>query len=158
MSSIKLSKKMLFQPSLRHLTTIIQLYKDFNKVKEYYKLKNKLDIERLKLRYNCAKNWLEKYAPEDFKFELQEEIPKEIQLTEKQREALHEIASVLDKKWDENTLYEEFYNIYKRIGITPKELFEAGYKVLLNKTKGPKLAGFILIIGKEKVKKMFKGV
>ncbi len=156
MSSIKIKKDIPFQPSFRHLTTVIQIYNDFNKVKEYYKLKNKADVEKLKVRFNCAKNWLEKYAPEDFKFELQEKV--DVKLTDKQKKALKEIAKILSKKWDEKKLYEEFYNISKKLGIMPKELFEGGYKVLLNKNKGPRLAGFILIIGKEKVRKMFEKV
>jgi len=157
MSCINISKKMPLQAGFRHLTTLIQTYNDFNKIKEYYKLKSKSDIEKLKLRFNCAKNWLEKYAPEDFKFQLQESMPK-LKLTEKQKQALHEIAKILNKKIDEKKLYEDFYNISKNLEITPKELFEAGYKILLNKDKGPKLAGFILIIGREKVKKIFEKV
>ena len=97
------------------------------------------------------------YAPDDFKFKLQKDIPN-IKLTDKQKLALKEIAKILSKKWNEKNLFEEFYKICQRLDIMPKELFQAGYKVLLNKEKGPKLASFILIIGKEKVKKIFEKV
>lgn len=121
----------------------------------HYSQKHKKSIFN---RIEKAKKWIEKYAPEDMKFEIQKTVPKGLNLTDKQKKALHEIAKILDKDWDEKTLYEEFYSICKRIDITPKELFEAGYKVLLNKERGPKLAPFILAIGKEGVVRILKGV
>jgi lysyl-tRNA synthetase class I len=42
--------------------------------------------------------------------------------------------------------------------LSPKELFQAGYKVLLNRERGPKLATLVISIGTEKVSKLFKTI
>lgn len=164
LSNLKIPKKNPVQISLQYASTAIQIGLNEDGALDILKKNGtigKISSEEEKIileRLNEAKRWVERFAPDEYKFKLQEKIPENLKLTEKQREALHEIAKILDKKWDEKKTYEEFYNICKRINIIPKELFEAGYMVLLNKTKGPKLAGFILLIGKEKVKKMFEKV
>ena len=44
------------------------------------------------------------------------------------------------------------------MNINVKDFFETCYNVLINKEKGPKLASFILTIGKNKVIKLFEKV
>jgi lysyl-tRNA synthetase, class I len=155
LSSVKLNKTMPFQPSFRHLTTVVQLNQgDIKKIKEYYKeeLKTKEDEERLKLRVDCVKNWLEKYAPEAMKYEVQEKVSKDINLTKEQKRSLEILKEKLEKNnYIEETLYEEFMNICKESNIDVKDFFKAAYLVILNKERGPKLAGFIMLLGKEKV-------
>jgi lysyl-tRNA synthetase class 1 len=162
LSAINLSKKQPFQPSFRHLTSIIQIYEsDFKKIRDSYKddLKTKEDVERLNSRVVCATNWLNKHAPEEMKFKVLDEVPKGLNLSDNQKKALHMIADKLkEKKYNEKTLFEEFYEICQNLEIKPGELFQAGYKVLLNKDRGPKLASFILILGKDRVIKMFEQV
>ncbi len=108
-------------------------------------------------RINKAKAWLEKYAPDDVKFTVQEEVPKDLRLSVKEKKALHLVAEALkEKEWNEKTLFEEFYNICKKIDVKNTDFFRAAYNVLLNKDKGPKLAPFILALGKEKVIELFE--
>ena len=106
-------------------------------------------------RVEKAKTWLEKYAPEEEKLEIQNDVPKGLKLSEKQKEALHLVAERLKekkKKWNEKTLFEEFYKICKdEVKIPPKEFFKAGYLVLLNKERGPKLANFVLTLGEKAI-------
>ncbi|MBI2130310.1 lysine--tRNA ligase, partial [Candidatus Woesearchaeota archaeon] len=107
-------------------------------------------------RLRMAKIWLQKYAPEEMKFELQHEVPKDMNLTDLQKEALKKIsASLLENDYDDKTLFEEFYRIIKETGVKGPDFFRAAYNVLLNKDRGPKLAPFILAIGKEKAARMF---
>ncbi len=124
--------------------------------------KNKLtgyDKKRLTKRLELAKNWLKKYAPEDVKFTIQEHVPKDLKLAHSEKEALHEIAKLLkENEYDEKSLFNEFYNVSKKLQLKPEDFFKAAYRVLLNREKGPKLAPFILALGKEKVAKMFEGV
>jgi len=108
-------------------------------------------------RINKAKIWLSKYAPEDVKFTVQEEVPKDLKLSSKEKEALHLVVKALkEKKWSEKTLFEEFYNICNKVGIKNTDFFRAAYNVLLNKDRGPKLAPFILALGEEKVIRLFE--
>ncbi len=120
---------------------------------------SKEEHSRIFERLRKAKIWLNKYAPDDIKFEVQKHAPKDIKLAEKEKEALHDIAKLLkEKEYDEKSLFSEFYNISKKLELKPEDFFKAAYKVLLNREKGPKLAPFILALGKEKVAKLFDGV
>lgn len=159
----KIQKKLPYQPSFRHLTNILQINKmNTDKTIGYYEsqLKDQFDRERLRTRAECAKNWLEKYAPEDFKFSLQEKVSPEVRkkLSEKQKQALHKVAEALKKKkWDDKELHEEFYIIIENSGLEIGEFFKAAYNVLINKDKGPKLAAFLIEIG-DTAKKLFESI
>ena len=151
LSVIEMPEKLPLQPSFRHLTTLIQMMDgDVEKVVRHIakEIKSKDDAKRLRLRLGCAKRWIEKYAPEEFKFKVQERVSKSINLTERQRNSVREIAALLkEKSWDEQSLFNEFYKIIDRENMKPPEFFEAFYLVLLNQKKGPKLAPFIIELG-----------
>jgi lysyl-tRNA synthetase class 1 len=157
MSVTELPKKIPFQPFFRHLTNVFQLYQgDLKKIEDYYKenLKTKEDKEKLKARVACVNSWLQKYAPEDMKFTVQSKVSEEAKkaLSKEQKKAIEILKDRLkSKEYDEASLYNDFMGICKEAGTAPQDFFKAAYKVILNKEKGPKLAGFILLIGKEKV-------
>ena len=119
---------------------------------------NDYDRERLAKRLQLAKNWLDKYAPDDVKFTVQEKVPEGLKLSQKEKDALHEVAKVLrEKEWKQQELFNEFYNICQKTEVKNTDFFRAAYNVLLNKDRGPKLAPFILVLGKEKVAGLFEG-
>lgn len=106
-----------------------------------------------------AKVWLEKYAPQDEKFEVQKDLPKDVQkLTSEQKELLSKIAKELDKKWDGEDFQTRIYDIGKELGLKGNETFEAIYLSLLGKDHGPKAAWLILSLDKEFVKKRFSSL
>ena len=162
LSAIEIPKKLPFQPSFRHLTNIYQLHQgDIKKIEEYYKedLKTKEDENKLKLRIECVKNWLEQYAPDAMKFQLQENLNKDIKLSKEQKDSLKILRERLEtKKYTEESLYEDFMNICNEADIKPQEFFKAAYQVLLNKERGPKLAGFIILIGVKKMISLLKEI
>jgi len=118
------------------------------------------DHKRIFERLHKAKVWVDKYAPEEMKFEVQEEVPKGLKLSDAQKKGLKKVAELLMEKDFENDkeLFTEFYGIIKELGIKGPEFFKGAYNVLLNKDRGPKLAPFILAIGKEKVAELFSKV
>lgn len=148
--------------SFSHAAMIAQLFSDEEDiVKSLQKTGHyiKEEHDRILKRMSRAKVWINKYAPEDMKFEVQTKVPEGLELTNKEKETLHTIAENLNKKdYDEHELFEEFYSITKKLEIKPKDLFKPAYNVLLNKDRGPKLASFILAIGKDKVIKLFNQV
>jgi lysyl-tRNA synthetase class 1 len=79
-------------------------------------------------------------------------------LNGKQKESLKELIKVLDKKLDEQGLFNEFYEICEKFEIKNTEFFKGAYLALIGKEKGPRLASFILAIGKDKVKKLLKEI
>jgi lysyl-tRNA synthetase class 1 len=137
---------------------------DMDKVIEYYKkeegISKENDISRLKNRAECAKNWLEKYAPEDFRFSVNEKIPEDIQLDENLKEVFKEILKRIDDERydDEKELHNFFYETCNAKGADMKEFFKTSYMILISKQRGPRLAGFILTIGKHRFKDLIKEI
>lgn len=124
--------------SFRHLITLVQT----GKVKD-------LNSESKK-RAEKVKNWLEKYAGEDMKFEVQEKL--KFLFEGKDKDALIELRNVLkSKEFTEEELFNEFYNICKKLDIKNTDFFRVCYQAIIGKEKGPRLAALILAIGKEKV-------
>jgi lysyl-tRNA synthetase, class I len=149
----KVPKEMPYQPGFRHLTTVLQIHEmDVEKTIAFFsqELKGTFDKKRLKTRATCAKNWLQKYAPEEFKFTVQEKC--QVTLVKKEKELLHQIAKkLLEKEWTDKELHEEMYILCTNHEFPPRDFFKLAYRVLINKEKGPRLASFILEIGREKV-------
>lgn len=148
--------------SFSHAAVIAQIFHDeedavksMEKTGHYSEKDHQIIFERI----HKAKIWLKKYAPDELKFEVQKEVPENINLNSKEKEVLHEVAKLLKHNdYNEKSLFEEFYNISKKFDLNPQDFFKAAYKVLLDKERGPKLAPFILALGKEKVVKLFEAV
>ena len=145
LSQIKLAKKQPKRTGFRHLISLVQIGHTKN-------------LDALgKKRAEKVTNWLENYAGEDMKFEIQEKLS--TKLNKKEKEAMIDLRRALDKKnYSEKELFDKFYEICEKLSIKNTEFFNAAYKVLINKTKGPRLAGLILLIGKEKVIKLLKQI
>lgn len=153
-----IQKTIPYQPSFRHLTTMLQIYDfDVNKVIGYFEkqLKNDHDKKRLRTRAECATNWVKDHAPEEFKFKVQKNC--QVTLSNEEKKVLREFADkLLEKEWTDKELHEEIYVIVKNNDLQPADFFKLAYRVLINKERGPKLASFILEIGKDKVAELFK--
>ncbi|MFA5998154.1 MAG: lysine--tRNA ligase [Candidatus Paceibacterota bacterium] len=101
--------------------------------------------ERLALdeRARYAKFWLATYAPEEFKYELQEEMP-DVELSDTQKKALGALAGYLqggERTGEE--LHLRLHELKTEIPISPKELFQAIYRIFLNRDSGPKAGWFL---------------
>jgi len=152
----KVPKKMPFQPSFRHLTTLVQIYEgDLDAVVKDYNVKGK-DAERVKVRAQCALNWLKMYAPDDMKFSIVKKVGKK--LTTKEKEAINLVLNKVDDKMSDKDLHEEIYTICKSLEYEPKDFFKLFYNVLIEKDKGPKLATFLLIIGRKRLVKILRSI
>ena len=160
----KISKKIPFQPSFRHLTLILQIHElDVKGAVGYYEkqLTDEDDKNRLHQRAECAKRWIEKYAPEEFKFSVQQEVSSKLKKTvhNDMKKVFHDLAKrIEEKQWDDKSLHEEFYVLINKYKLDNKEFFKTAYNILINKDKGPLLANFILTIGKHRVANLFKSI
>lgn len=152
--------QMPFQPSFRHLCNLLQINEgDIEATRSEYvnEIKNERDERRFVERSTRALFWLENYAPEDFKFRVNPQ-PLEIELTGQEKTFLQTFKSALENQWAEfktdKDLHEKMYELIHAAEIEPGAAFNVLYKKLINKEKGPKLAGFILSIGRDKVLKL----
>jgi lysyl-tRNA synthetase class 1 len=116
---------------------------------------SKAELEKVKERLFLAREWAKAHAPEQYRFEVQESVPDSVKekLSDKQRLALRKLAAYLHgKEMDEEQLTQILYKICKEeVGIETKDFFRAAYMILINKEFGPRLARFILAIGRDRV-------
>ena len=97
----------------------------------------------LEERARYAKYWLMTYAPEEFKYELQEEMSN-TELSNVQKKALAELAAYLqagERTGEE--LHLRLHEMKTSVPIAPKELFQAIYRIFLNRDSGPKAGWFL---------------
>lgn len=145
LSKLEISKEKPKRISFRHLITLVQI----GKIGELKGTE--------KARAEKVKNWIEKYAGEDMKFEVQEKI--NMDLTEKQKQFLIALKeSLAVKNFNEDELFNEFYNICGAVGVEGKEFFKIAYNIIINENKGPRLASLILAVGKEKIIKLLEQI
>jgi len=144
LSRLKISKTKPKRVGFRHLITVVQT----GKISGLKGLAKK--------RAKKVFNWLEKYAGEDMKFKIQEKIS--VKLNKKEKQALLELKNILKKKnYSEKELFNKFYDICKKVKIKNTEFFNVAYRVMINKTKGPRLVNLILN-GKAKIIKLLEQI
>ncbi len=107
------------------------------------------DERELKKRMHYAALWVKEYAPENYRYEMKEELPEEaMSLDSKQKEALKEILAFIDGKatLDGQEMHTMLHDLKTRIDIQPGALFEAIYLSILGKKSGPKAGWFLSVI------------
>jgi lysyl-tRNA synthetase class 1 len=102
------------------------------------------DEERaLAERAQYAKFWLSTYAPEEFKYELQQQMPI-VELSPIQKKALAALEAYLKEgNRSGEELHLKLHEFKTEIPIQPKELFQAIYRIFLNRDSGPKAGSFL---------------
>ncbi|NQV08814.1 lysine--tRNA ligase, partial [Candidatus Woesearchaeota archaeon] len=116
---------------------------------------SKEELAYVEDRLDFARKWVNNFAEEQFKFQLKDRV--DVKVPANIKKSLLILAELMKKnKYNEKSLYEEFYNICEKTDVEPKEFFMWSYKVLTGKEQGPRLAPFILTVGKDKVIKLFK--
>ncbi len=154
-----------FLPRFSQIAFLVQMphmdiYEIMEKIKESKLAKE--DKEEIDYRARCAKGWLDKYAPEDYRYELQEEkIPgatKNFSL--EQKKALKLILEYVKSqdKLDGQELHSKFHDIKEKTKINPRDLFSALYISFLNKESGPKAGWFLSVLDKKFLEKRLKEV
>ena len=107
------------------------------------------EIIRHELQY--IDKWLDAWAPDDVRFELQEgDIT--IDLSDTQREYLKGLAERIksapenaDGEWFHKAIYE----FKDSLGLQPKELFTTLYQILIAKPSGPRAGWFLSTLPRE---------
>lgn len=147
-----------YQLPFRHLCNLLQI-NDGN-IEAVLRLLpdiTEAQIERFKTRARCAWFWITECAPEDFRFALRTDGQKE-PLSAAETQAIQkirdEIVPQLDSL-DEKSVSTALYAAAEAYGLEPKQLFTAVYKTLIAKAQGPRLAGFMKIIGKDTLMRLF---
>jgi lysyl-tRNA synthetase class 1 len=148
MSVVDVPKKMLVRSGFRHLVTLVQVGKLDGL--------NKYD----RLRAEKVGNWLEKYAGDDMKFKVRTKtFTVGARLVRKEKLALSELGRVLnEKEYGEKELFDKFYEICEKVGLSNVDFFDAAYRAIIGKSKGPRLAALIKVVGQKKIAKLLGGL
>jgi len=138
----------------------IDIFKEFESQKGAPLTKE--DREGIEERIHFASLWIEKYAPEDFKIELQLEIaPQETKdFSREQKEALAEVLEYIksQKKLDGQELHTKLHEIRKSSGLVANDFFGALYTTFLGKPSGPKAGWFFSVLDKNFLEKRLEEV
>jgi lysyl-tRNA synthetase, class I len=108
------------------------------------------EIELLNERADYARFWLSTYAPEQFKYILQESIPEGTELTDSQKLAMQKLAQYLEEgERSGEDMHARLHELKTEVPIEPKELFGAIYAIFLNRSSGPKAGWFLASLPRE---------
>ena len=144
-----------YQVPFRHLCNLLQIHEgSIEKVMESLTDVTEGQKARLETRLKCAWNWIQKYAPEEFKWSLRKVEDEPLAVSDNERKALKDLANYVDSYLDDMSEKEFSQYIYQAAGDNAMEnadFFTLTYRVLIGKEKGPKLAGFIKTVGKDKI-------
>jgi lysyl-tRNA synthetase class 1 len=111
------------------------------------------DKKEVDLRVEYAKKWIQTYAPNRYRYELQEELPEIAKdLTQTQKQFLEALASELESlsDWEGEKIHGMIHSIIKSDEeFMPKDCFQAIYKLFLGKEYGPQVGWFFSALNKE---------
>lgn len=111
------------------------------------------DEERIRQRLLLAKEWVRRYAPENMVVKLREKIPKNMEITPEQKEALLKLSGELEKDQNAEELQNRIYELGKETGDV-RGFFRSLYTVLIGRETGPKAGQFIIAIGRNKAREI----
>ncbi|MFB6145455.1 MAG: lysine--tRNA ligase [Candidatus Nanohaloarchaea archaeon] len=108
--------------------------------------------ERVLSRLKRAKNWAREYAPDEYRYRINFEIPEEVKesLSGDEREAMRLLKEFLEETdIDEaDELDGEIFDVKDESELSTGEFFNTSYRVLLSREQGPRLSTLIMSIGK----------
>ncbi|MFB6265496.1 MAG: lysine--tRNA ligase, partial [Candidatus Nanohaloarchaea archaeon] len=118
------------------------------------------DRGRVLARLEHALNWAREYAPDDYVYEFNEEVPESVreELSGEQIDAMKMLTTLLrdsDYRSSEE-LEDELFDLARDSEVGVGEFFEAAYLCLLSREEGPRLADFVLTRGQEEVLKVLE--
>lgn len=136
----------------RHLCNLLQIHEgNLEKTKASYadRIQTPEDEARFQSRAKRAWTWIDKFAPDDFKFRVR--TGKEPKYETKFPAVVGEVVGLLEsgrlEKLTEDEVSNAVYEIMKRNGLDARTFFPEIYQGLIGKNMGPKLGSFVLALG-----------
>ena len=140
-------------PAFRPLSMTLQIFDgDLDRSRAHYETTGEIatDEERAAFdtRARCVWNWIDQYAPEDFRYRIRQE-PTVRELSDDERTALGRLVAALesDPEMDEPALVEHVKGLTEGTPLERKDLFPVVYDLLIARPKGPKLSTLLVTMG-----------
>jgi lysyl-tRNA synthetase, class I len=131
----------------RHMVTVVQAAQgDTEKWAEILRRNGYQpdNAEGLRQRAAYAQRWLETFAPEEVRFQVQAQLPVGAsELSDVQKRALQLLGERLRPGMTGEQIHQLIYTLKDELGISPDLLFRAIYAALLGKTHGPRAGWFL---------------
>lgn len=109
-----------------------------------------VDRESVAERLGYARRWLERFAPEEMRFDVPEDLPAAAaELGPAEREFLEDLGRSLDSSLDGADIHALVYEKAQAAGLEPKEAFRAIYLAILGRPRGPRAGDFLAFLGAE---------
>src|SRR6266852_2401599 len=102
------------------------------------------DRAELRQRMEDARRWLQTYAPESYRFQVQPHLPS-VPLDDSQRAFLGHLAELIRSRpaWSGEELHEAIHTLKTQLGIASAAAFSAIYLAFLGKASGPQAGWFL---------------
>lgn len=150
------------QVPFRHLCNLVQIHDgEVEAVLDRLELApGSADRRRVGVRAACAAGWVRQYAPESFRFTIRAAGSPPPPVTDAEAKALRLLREEVEQRLarhDEKSLAERIYALAAEAGLDPKALFKLVYRVLIGQEAGPRLAAFLLTLGRQRVLDLLAG-
>lgn len=111
--------------------------------------------QKLTERAAYARYWLDTYAPDRYRYTLQDALP-EVSLSELEKQALTHLAEYLESERTGEEIQARLFAFKDEMSLPPKELFAAIYRIFLNRDSGPKAGWFLSVLPRDFVVKRLR--
>ncbi|MBN2202842.1 MAG: lysine--tRNA ligase [Candidatus Aenigmarchaeota archaeon] len=167
MSEVSVPDKMPAQIPFDYAAMVAQMVPEEGRIEKAVQifratkhLGEKYDAKALGKMLDMAKEWSDRYGGPSYKINLQDNPPADVveSLTDNQKSAIRKLVKALDRDMTEDELYAKIFEIIKESDISSKGFFKAIYTILIGRPYGPRLAQFILIIGRNRIRKILEKI
>jgi lysyl-tRNA synthetase class 1 len=152
-----------FVPPFRGLSTILQIYDgDLGRSLEHYErsgeIRTQAERELFETRARCVWSWIDRYAPDDFRYRIRE-TPAREPLPPEPRALLGRLVAALEAQpdLDEAALVEVLKNLCEGSPLEPTDFFPYAYGLLLGRPKGPRLSTLLVTMGVRRALPLLRG-
>jgi len=143
--------------SFRPLSMILQIYDgDLERTLAHYRATGEVETgaeqARLRARAERVWTWIERHAPEDFRYRIRQAPRSEPVAAGERREALGRLVAILEAEPDiaEAALVPRLQALFEGLSITPQDFYPDVYDLLIARPKGPKLTTLLGTMGSER--------
>ncbi|MEE8166154.1 MAG: lysine--tRNA ligase [Myxococcota bacterium] len=148
--------KPLRVPSFRPLSMILQIYDgDVDAALGHYQATGEVETdaerERFRLRAERVWAWIERYAPEGFRYRIRE-TPCTESLEGEPRQVLGRLVAILEANPEiaEAELIPHLKTLCEGTSLKPQDFYPHAYQLLIARPKGPKLTTLLATMGVER--------
>jgi lysyl-tRNA synthetase, class I len=160
-ASLVKGKRTISSVRFSHLVAIYQTARgDHDKIWELLERTGygdtiKAEREVIEAELKFVKSWLDKYAPAEVKFAVQDELP-QVELTKEQKDFLTKLSEAVAtmKEPEAQAMHDAIYAA--KGDMSPAEAFQTLYRLILGQDKGPRAGWFLASLDQDWLQKRLR--